>query len=300
MASECTPMLDIIVPFHGEDISCIHNLQAPEGIKATIRTIFVYDGKMIDHIYYDDIQSQLTGANLVLSNLQENGAGGSRNLGLKSATARYVCFADSDDYIDFQSLEEVLGSLEPSDIIFFKSASKFDDLDGAEAFRSATYNDAIDKYNKYFKKEMLKNIYVPWSKVFRLDFLVVNNIQFNEVEASNDVMFSIISLVEADLIATNDTCFYTVIDSKSSLTKKLTKSSVLSRFSELSKYNIYLRKNTKWKLHPMSSQIFLCFRVSFFLGLRAIILSIWNRFPLFYGVKHIIYVIKQRGFSVLK
>ena len=300
MDTQFKPKLDIIVPFHGKDISCINNLQPPDNLMEVMRTIFVYDGDLTDHKSYNIIKASLAGSSEMVSNLKANGAGGSRNLGLRAAKAEYLIFADSDDYINFKALYDRLKENDGFDITFYKSESKFDDLSGAESFRNASYNDAIDKYVGSGNKESLKNIYVPWSKIFRREFLIAHKVEFNEVEASNDVMFSISALVKAKKIGTNSKSFYTVIDSKKSLTKNLTKSSVISRYSELSKYNCFLRQNTDWKLHPMSAQIYLCFRVSVPLGIRAVALSIYNRFPLFYSAIHVIRILKQRGFSFLK
>lgn len=292
------------MPFHGAEVACLSRLRPPEHLSPVMRTIFVYDGVLdgsrIDHLVID--RTLLCGGNgdVILSNPRANGAGGSRNVGLAASTASHVTFADCDDYINFESLYDIILSLGPEDILFCKSNSRFDNLDGPHSFRNASYNDAIDEYQHSGSKESLKNIYVPWSKVFRQDFLALNKIRFNEVEASNDVMFSISALVAAQSLRINKKAFYTVIDSKSSLTKNLTKSSVSSRFFELSKFNIFLRENTDWKLHPMSAQIYLCFRVSVPLGMRVLGLSIYNRFPLFYSAMHVIRILKQRGFSFLK
>ena len=300
MTTKTLPRLEIIVPFHGENFSCIKNLQPPNDLSETIRTIFIYDGDLINNIALKKANDQLVNDNKILKNIKSNGAGGSRNLGLKEASAEYVIFADSDDYIDFKKLEHLLKNIDSSDITFCKSESKFNDLSGEQSARNISYNNAIDKYIRSRNKEDLKNIYVPWSKIFRREFLISHKINFNEVEASNDVMFSISALVASKKIATTSNSFYTVIDSKSSLTKKFTKSNVLSRFLELSKFNLFLRQNTNWKLHPMSAQIFLCFRVSFLLGIKALIKSIYNRFPLFYSFGHALNILKERGFTLLK
>lgn len=300
MSNKKIPKLEIIVPFHGENFKCFNNLQPPSALNEIMRTIFVYDGKFLNNETVKRIKNRLDSTNMILQNIKSNGAGGSRNIGLKAAKAKYLIFADSDDYINFKKLEDLLKEIDLSEITFCKSESKFDDLSGHESSRNATYNEAIEKYIKSNNKEDLKNIYVPWSKIFRREFLISNKIKFNEVEASNDVMFSISALVKSKTISTSSMSFYTVIDSKSSLTKKLTRSNVSSRFSELSKYNLFLRRNTTWKLHPMSAQIYLCFRISLFMGIRALIMSIYNKFPLLYSFRHAVKILKQRGLSFLK
>lgn len=60
--------------------------------------------------------------------------------------------------------------------------------------------------------------YVPWSKVYRLKFLIENDINFDEVIASNDVMFSLKAGYLARDIEISDEIIYTVTRGRGSLT----------------------------------------------------------------------------------
>ena len=62
---------------------------------------------------------------------ENNGQGSARNLGLKNSSGNYICFIDSDDYVDLNMLEKLYDNviLNNSDIVVFKIARFNDNFD---------------------------------------------------------------------------------------------------------------------------------------------------------------------------
>lgn len=288
----------IIVPFHLSLRDVLRRYQVPAHLDENIERIFVYDGileNLNENTDYSDIKNTI-----VLSNKLANGAGGCRNIGLASTNCEKIIFCDSDDFINFDALHDIVLDSPPADIIYCFSNSKFGDINGEDAYRHIGYNECIEKYISSHDGEDLKTVYVPWSKIFDREFLVKHSIHFNEVEASNDAVFSIRALLQANKIQATKRSFYTVIDHPKSLTKNLTSSSVWCRLNQLIEYNLLIREKTNWKLHPMSAQILLCFKASLVLGLKSILLVYSHRLPIFYSLKHLLRIIHRQGFKLLK
>lgn len=149
------------------------------------------------------------------------GAGTCRNIGLSNAKGDFVIFADSDDYFTPEAFNiiQTLGirdNTDIPDILFFKPTS-VSELSGELSDRHLKYEALIDDYKKG-SMDIRYGFYVPWSKVYRLKFLIENDINFDEVIASNDVMFSLKAGYLARDIEISDEIIYTVTRGRGSLT----------------------------------------------------------------------------------
>lgn len=120
-----------------------------------------------------------------------SGAHTARNNALKIATGTYVCFFDSDDYIDKNMLEELhaLAIKYDSDLVIsgFYIETYYDDnnysvfdyipytLNGEEV---ENFSDCIKfRKNAYFNFDR-NMFYPPWNKLYKLEYLNKNNITF--------------------------------------------------------------------------------------------------------------------------
>src|SRR5699024_1357028 len=131
---------------------------------------------------------------LYINDSSVKGAGACRNIGLKKAIGKWVLFADSDDYFtdNFYSIVKNYFDLE-TDIIYFTPTS-INLNDGTLAKRHLPFKERIIKYinNPTLETENILRYRFspPWSKLIRRDLISDNKIFFDEVIASNDVMFS--------------------------------------------------------------------------------------------------------------
>ena len=153
---------------------------------------------------------------LLKNNTPNKGAGTARNVGLDFVmehmpAAKWIMFADADDFflpgfdnivIEIINTEKDLPDSESgttvlpdrqTDIIFFTPTSV--NPDGTLGMRHEVYAELINKYcNEPSKtnEEILKaKFFVVWSKLYRASLIFDNDIRFDEVIASNDVMFAI-------------------------------------------------------------------------------------------------------------
>lgn len=142
---------------------------------------------------------------------QDNrGAGIARNVGLKEAKGKYVIFLDSDDYFDFCLIEKLVSCAEKNiaDISICKAIA----IDRKDNKTDLNFNNRLfRKYNaKAFspfevKEEVLTSFLVePWNKLYRRDFLIKNDIEFQNLKKTNDLFFTSVSLIKAKIITLVD------------------------------------------------------------------------------------------------
>lgn len=131
---------------------------------------------------------------------QENQyAGVARNNGMKYAQGEYLLFLDSDDFFELDMLEKIYNKAKESDadVVLF-DADVYDD-------RNNTLNKEITRTNKsllpsktvFSQKDtsFLYQIFQPntWTKLFKKDFILENQIYFSNTKNANDLKFVFIA-----------------------------------------------------------------------------------------------------------
>lgn len=174
-------------------------------------------------------------------------AGSCRNIGIDNAIGKWLIFADADDYF----LENFLNILDRNmdenyEIIYFIPKSFYENTN-LEAKRHEVFEKLIQKY---LKNKTLKNIenlkykfVVPWSKAIKNDYIKENKIYYDEIIASNDVMFSLKSAKNTEKINVIPEKIYAVTVSKGSLTQRFNKSIFEARLKNALDSNRFFKEN---------------------------------------------------------
>jgi glycosyltransferase involved in cell wall biosynthesis len=169
------------------------------------------------------------------------GAGGARNIGVKQAKGKWVLFADADDYFTIHLKNLLIDNIESdADIIYFNADSR--DENGKQTYRHLRYSKLVyDFLNDNEKENALRYYFTPpWSKMIKRDLIVNNNIEFDEIVASNDVLFSLKTASSAKKIKACKDILYIITLSKGSITQIISKAHFDSKFKTALNANKFL------------------------------------------------------------
>lgn len=215
-------------------------------------------------------------------------AGAARNLGIAESRADWLLFADSDDYFLPDLDKKIYPYLSKQiDVVYFSPTSIREG--GGESRRHVRYKEIISQYSKSHDHRLLYAFSVPWSKLIYRPFIVKNNIRFDQVVASNDVVFSLKLAFYSNKVLCEFINIYCVTDSELSLTKSKSYDVLESRYLAACRYNDFLLKNDPAAdLAPMSGHIWSARHIGLLKIFMRTYQSLKNGYPIFNDFTHFI------------
>ncbi|MBA5763771.1 glycosyltransferase [Vibrio sp. 404] len=232
----------IVVP-HYNSLSGLSRLLRSIPVRDDIQVIVV-DDNSTERFEPQKIEQEFPMHNITFSTNDSGvkGAGSSRNIGIELLNSRYTLFADADDFYcegAFELLDSVMNN---EDIVYFSPTSQCD-VTGDSSDRHFLYANLVSSYLAEKNEEIKYHFAVPWSKVYATDFIQRNRLYFDQVIASNDVMFSLVSGRKACHIAAYTTPIYCVTRGQGTLTVNFKPEVMKSRYLvEMNRIN-YINKH---------------------------------------------------------
>lgn len=192
--------------------------------KTNVQIIVIDDNSKQDRLKFIELtQSYDSRKNVTfIYNNKGKGAGGARNTGLLHAKGEWVIFADDDDYFldGFYSIvsKDFIADVE---VVFYPMTS-MDVRTHEISDRHHLYSELVHNYlSRPTEENHLKLKFkfgVPWSKMIKRNYLIKNNIIFDEVISANDYSFSTKVGFYLKNYTINNNIFYCVTRNKGSLT----------------------------------------------------------------------------------
>lgn len=182
------------------------------------------------------------------TNKLKKGAGTCRNIGLEHANGEWLLFADADDYFLPEMYEKVSKYFDSDYEIVFFTPTSVEINTGEKAQRHKIYADYIKNYIEDPSRKNLLSLKSspgnpPWSKLIKRKLIIDNNIKFDEVLYSNDIMFSAkIGYYSKKVAATYET-IYCVTRKENSLTTHMGMKAYDIRLNEYIKVCVFLKEH---------------------------------------------------------
>lgn len=248
-----SPFFSIIIPaYNAQEIylrECIKSLS--QQTFDDIEIIIVDDGSKKEYSNcYDIIASEDKRIKVIR---QDNkGVSAARNHGIESASADWIMFVDSDDWVELNACEILHETLmaNPCEILLFDHIKEY--ADGANGrqnvglkdqtlystedvkVREMLYRRAMGTPNQ--SNESRSTIYYCWDKVYNRDFLIRNNLQFPiGLPKSEDKVFILNCFENLHSLFYTECAFYHYRINEKSVSNKYSENVDKERI-ELSKY----------------------------------------------------------------
>lgn len=197
----------------------------------------------------------------VVNNEKNLGVGLSKNIGINLSNGEYISFIDSDDYIENNYIEELYNSAVKynADVVFTNNLNIVRDN-----IIKPYYHNRINIWKKKLKntwKEGVSNFNVDTpekentpeyplvssvNKIFKKDFIIKNDLKFNNFIVSEDTEFFYKYLIYNPKIIYNNIAKYYYVQRKSSITHSIERNNkmildALSAFKNI--FNFYKENN---------------------------------------------------------
>lgn len=237
--------LSIIVPIYNvEDYleECLKSLYNIKNIKLEI--ILVNDGSKDNSFKIMEKFKEIYPEKTVLINKENGGLSSARNAGMKAAVGEYISFIDSDDFIDVDEFEKFFkeGQKDKLDVMvgnmrYYTPEKTGDSLFRSDVVKNSGIVNGIDFFwnlfqkPKCFREEVVDDIY-------KREFLVKNNIWFNENIVHEDSEFTPLVYLKAEKVKYIDRAFYFYRQRTGSIMNKVSEKSIVSLESICEKFFI--------------------------------------------------------------
>lgn len=142
-------------------------------------------------------------------NQENKGLSGARNTGIKYITGDYVHFVDADDFVSLCLYEKIVNILKKEkrniDIFLFNAllAYEYEPFEIRNIIVNFSYEDWIEPRGTYFKtirkhKSPMCGTMAVWTKIYKTNFILDNNIRFPDGLIYEDRLFSAETFLATD------------------------------------------------------------------------------------------------------
>ena len=156
------------------------------------------------------------------------GVSAARNTGIEQAGGEYICFIDSDDWIENNYLQRIDEEIDDFDILFFGSVWHYEDgTSRSLCFHQSEYrNDVHEAIFHLLENNIDINYFgFTWNKVFRKDIIERYHLRFMEnLAISEDEVFTLAYCNHIQSLKIIDSSLYHYLWKSQGLTHKKRKS----------------------------------------------------------------------------
>lgn len=175
------------------------------------------------------IQTQIEGSDqFQLINIENNGPGAARNVGISRASGKYLVLSDADDYLEKNTLISRYEMIADQEYDLLIGSYKTYILDNEEVVSERTTiapermyhnnHSFLDDVLSLMEKQLL---YVVWNKVYKLDIIKKYAIKFPDYRSCEDRLFNLAYFKRVNKVkSTNNVIHEYYFEGKDSLTNR--------------------------------------------------------------------------------
>lgn len=219
------PQLSIIIPIYNAEPFLYRLLTSitNQDTKIVYEIILVDDGSTDNS--YEIIKTFFHNNNIYYHRQDNAGPGVARNSGLALAKGEFILFADADDYFSPHLINSSFFSIQNTDFDFVSFGSSFVDLNGiifSSISKSIPQLSDVKILKNYLNGKLIKT--VVWNKIYRKDFLRINNIIFTQHYGNEDLLFTFkVCLYSTKISIIPDILYFHTLDNINSFTNNILK-----------------------------------------------------------------------------
>ena len=187
------------------------------------------------------------------------GQGMARNVGIEKSIGKYIFFIDADDWLDCGALEFLLSVAKENraDITTFGSRKVYENNNATDYHKhSFSCSGGVDAL-KYFSDYKIAS--TVWDKLYLRDFIISNNLRFNNLFGKEDVIFTIKAIFNCNRIVSNGRVFYNYFQRSDSCINQTPKLAHLISFIGL--YSEMIKFFKEINIHTNSYGKDLCYKL---------------------------------------
>ena len=242
--------ISIIIPHYNTPDSLLRLMRSIP-LRDDIEMLVVDDNSDMPIRNLQSMLEEFPNVRLFQNDSGKKGAGASRNVALHEASGKWLLFADADDFFVEGFYDKLIPFLESDcDMVYFPPTS-MDEMTGGLSSRHLYYMDLV---NSYRAKPSLKSLTAlkygfctPWSKLINRRIFTENNISFEEIRVSNDIMcITKCAFYSSNIKAANET-IYCVTRGAKTLTSEKNEERFDTRIDVLIRRYCFLRDNLSKK-----------------------------------------------------
>lgn len=138
---------------------------------------------------------------IIVQNEQNGGLAYTRNRGIERASGDFILFVDSDDYIEKDLITTVVENADNVDMVCFDYKKK-DEIWNSDDRHMFHVGNGRYKAREFFMDSVKENsiVYSAWSKLYRRDFIMKENIRFINGIRYEDIVFCFLCMMKADTV----------------------------------------------------------------------------------------------------
>ncbi len=241
------PEISIIIPvFNTEKYleRCLESVIAQK--KIDYEVIVINDGSTDDSDLiikkYEEKYSQV----IKYFDKSNGGLSDARNFGVQKATGKYLCFIDSDDYIDKNLFEMIKPVIEQDvDLIKYKcirveeNCKEIERIDGP-VFDIKSGNEAFDEL---YANDVL--IEPAWLYLYKRSFYIENKFEFPVGKYHEDWAIVPYILIKAETVVSTNIFGYYYVQSSNSITRNNNNQRIYKRACDMLEHYDYLNSKIK-------------------------------------------------------